>query len=117
MEAQERRRYPRVELPLSVQFQVRGDPKARPQTGLLLNLSAGGLRFTGAQPLERGTKLEFQIGLLRKELYVLTGAVMWTKSLGTSVECGVEFTDLSPTRRAELDEIVQFLTKPQEDME
>lgn len=111
----ERRQYSRVQFPLPVRYRIAGELMSLWRTGDIVNLSAGGLRFTSTQLLESGTRLEFQIHLpVRQESYVVIGELVWVhESIRGTPEYGVAFIDVSPDKQTEIDELVRFLTRGQ----
>jgi len=113
MSSRDQRKFSRVGLPITIRHRQAGELMEMWSVGTLLDLSAGGLRFTSLKPIDQGTRLEFQIILpTRKEPYVLSGDILWEKkSEGGLLEYGVSFPDVNPDQQAELDELVQFLMK------
>lgn len=76
----------------------------------MADLSAGGLRLVGRQPLERGVLLELQIVLpIRQEPYFINGRVAWQRDMTDEYEYGVAFLDVTPDKQVQLDELVQFM--------
>ena len=81
----------------------------------MADLSAGGLRFFANEPIELGTYIEFQLFLPGRQIpYVLRAEVVrvWDDPTG-AFTCGTVFVEMTPDRQAELDELVQFVTKQQ----
>ena len=105
----ERRKAPRVESQLLVKFKAAGDPQAKWQMTPLKDMSSGGVRFIAEAPCELGALLELQLLLptLAAPLR-LTGRVVWVRpaSVPQLMEYGVELTDLSPTQRADIEQLV-----------
>ncbi len=76
----------------------------------MADLSAGGLRLIGRQPLERGVHLELQILLpIRQEPYLMSGQTVWQREVADGYEYGVAFLDMTPDKQVQLDELVQFM--------
>lgn len=109
----DQRQFKRIDLPVTIRHRPVGELTEMWSVGTLMDLSAGGLRFSSLKALQEGMRLEFQLVLsARREPYVLLGSVVWEKqSPGGMLEYGVVFADTSPERQAELDELVEFLTK------
>ena len=116
MSSKDQRQFRRVSLPITLRFRPAGELMEMWSVGTLLDLSAGGLRFTSLKPIESGSRLEFQIVLpMRKEPYVLSAEILWEKgSPAGLLEYGGSFLDVNPGQQAELDDLVEFLTKSSE---
>ena len=79
----------------------------------LLDLSAGGMSFTGEDLFEPDSSLEIKIQLPTDPgPLLLHGALRRRKALATNVvEYGVEFVQLTPDQQVKIDQLVQFLRK------
>ena len=109
----ERRNDQRVSVSLPVTYQLLGAPTRSPYTGRVVDISAGGLRLICDRPVELGERVDVAVNLPARTIpYQLPGRVVWVKPASSGSECGVQFLDLSPDQRYELDEIVQFLMRP-----
>lgn len=110
MERKDRRQHPRAELPVPMEYRFREDPMGRWYQGLIMNMSAGGLRCTCERLVEEGTTLEFRLRLPgRQEPYQFSGTVIWTKPVAATIECGIAFQAMPPEQQFDIDEVVQFL--------
>ena len=109
----ERRRFPRVPESFHVQYRVFGDLGESWRTVATLNLSAGGIRFRGADPLEAGAVVSLQLQLPgATQPMTLRGQVVWSQMQASGVtESGVEFVEVSLEQRALIDQVVGFLNK------
>ena len=111
----QKRRHLRVSLPVPIKYRIEGESGAASREGLLVNLSAGGLRFTSdmlsSAQLIPGQRLQLEWSLEnRVEPYTLQGEIVWTHDTASRlVECGVEFFDITPDQELELGQIVEFL--------
>jgi hypothetical protein len=116
MSTGDQRQFRRVNLPITLRYRSPGELTEMWSVGTLLDLSAGGLRFTSLKPIEAGSRLEFQIVLSsRKEPYVLRAEILWEKqSPAGLLEYGGSFSDVTADQQAELDELIEFLTKSPE---
>lgn len=94
----DRRRYPRVPLDTSVGYRPNGD--ARP--GRALNLSAGGLAFRPAEPLDPDTIVVVEFSLPpESDPIEVTGRVRWQQA-AEEPACGIEFTDMTDEARQQI---------------
>ena len=103
----ERRHAPRVENQLLVKFRLPADEKWHMTP--LKDLSATGLRFMAEVPCADGTALELQLLLPTIATPLrLAGRVSWARpaSIPQLYDYGVEFVDLLPTQREEIDRLV-----------
>ena len=109
----ERRRFPRVPESFHVQYRVFGDLGELWHAVTALDLSAGGVRFRGAEPLEAGISVNLQVQLPgAAQPMTLRGQVVWSQMLASGVtENGVEFLDVNLEQRAFIDRVVSFLNK------
>jgi c-di-GMP-binding flagellar brake protein YcgR len=97
------------------------DAQCRPTMGFsgnwrviaTLDISAGGIGFQTQELFETSDTVEIQLRLPGMPgPLVLPGMVVRSRPLPSGLsECAVEFTDVSPSQRAELDALVQFLRK------
>lgn len=108
---QERRRFPRIPEPLGLQYRVQGELGGSWCTVTAVNVSAGGLRFRAAEPLELGVPLTLQMkvpGVAQPML--LRGLVAWRQMQASGVtEYGVEFMDITLPQQRLIDQLVGFL--------
>lgn len=107
----ERRRFNRVQEPLELLYRPSGELAASWHKAILVNISAGGLRFRSDEAVESGTLLELQIQLPgSRQPATIRGLVIWTQMPAAGVtESGVEFSDTDPEKLAEIDDVVEFL--------
>ena len=109
----ERRQFPRIPEPFSVQYRVSGEVGSW-HTVTVINLSAGGLRFRSAEePLATGAALQLKIILpgFRAQMS-LSALVAWSQVLASGVtEVGVEFQHIDLKTQLMLDRLVGFLKK------
>lgn len=111
MAPQERRKFPRIREAFEVHYRIYGDMAASWHEVITVNLSAGGLRFRGPEPLEPGTPLDLKIQLTGfQQVLAFRGSVVWNRMQSPGVtECGVQFVDLSLPQQAQIDRLVLFL--------
>ena len=109
----DRRRFPRVPEAFRVQYRIFGDLEESWHAVTTLNLSAGGIRFRGADPLEIGTPITLRVQLPgAAQPMTLRGQVVWSQMQASGVtESGVEFVDVRPEQRARIDQVVSFLDR------
>ena len=111
----QQRRHQRITLPIAIKYRIEGESSGSWREGLLVNLSAGGLRFTSDMlssfQLLPGQRLELEWSLQnRVEPYTFIGEIVWTHDTPSRlVECGVEFFDITPDQEMELGQLVEFL--------
>lgn len=109
--SKERRRFDRASQSVEVQYRRRSDLPQPWEEGLMLNLSAAGIRLQLRGCADPGTILEVQIKLPNNRNPVaLCGRVVWRAPPNASI-CGIELLDVTPDQRADIDELVQFLNK------
>lgn len=100
----DRRKFARLDLALSVGYQVigRSGGVTNPADAVSQDISLGGLRLMTPTPLENGTQLELQIQLSETELPITASAeVVWqTKLSTTSYETGVLIKGMPHTDRS-----------------
>ena len=111
MTSQERRKFPRIPEAFEVRYRVFGDMAASWCEVTTINLSAGGLRFRGPEPLELGTPLDFKIQLDGfPQALMLRGVIVWNRMQSPGVtEYGAQFIDLTMPQQAQIDRLVLFL--------
>lgn len=113
MGVEERRRFTRVSQSFDARYRVYGELTESWRTIRTINLSASGMRFRSAHPIEAGTVLQLEITLpcLRAPL-VVNGQVAWSHTMASGVtENGAEFVDVTPLQSERIDELVKFLMK------
>ena len=108
---QERRRFPRVPESFSVQYRAAGELGATWCTVTTQNLSAGGIRFRSAEPLEVGALLLLKFTLPgAAQMLDFRAHVIWSHMQASGVtEVGVELLDVTLQQRALIDRLVAFL--------
>ena len=111
MSQRERRRFPRAQERLEAQYRLDGDFTSTWTALTVMNLSAGGVRFRAAQPMNAGALLQMKIRLPGvPQLLELRGAVVWSQLQASGVtEYGAEFLDLTMRQQAQIDQLVSFL--------
>ena len=108
----DRRRFPRVPEAFRIQYRVAGDVSSWFSVSTV-DLSACGVRFTHAEPLEPGVTLRFKITLPGfKEPLELRGLVVWCRTaFGDAMESGIEFMDVTMKQQIVIDRMVGFLSR------
>lgn len=111
--ADERRDFSRVPVPFGVRYRIYGELGESWREIATVNISAGGMRVRTEEILETGTQLEIQITLSSAATRLaVQGSIAWSRPMGAGVnESGVQFTDLTPQQREQVDALVQFLRK------
>ena len=108
----EQREFRRADLAVPIRFRPSSALMELWQSGTLLDLSAGGFRFSTDQPIEVGTELDFQVHLpIRKDPHVFIGLVRWEKPSGGIWEYGVTFGNVTMDQQVDIDRLVAFLTQ------
>lgn len=110
--AQERRHFPRVREPFTIQYRRSGEVVSSWSRVTVINLSAGGLRFRCAdESLEAGAPLQIQVTLPGfREPMTLKALVVWNQLHASGVtEVGAEFQDLGIKQQLMIDRLVGFL--------
>jgi uncharacterized protein (TIGR02266 family) len=109
----ERRHFHRIPHAFEVQYRRQGELGESWRAVNTVNLSAGGIRIRCEDLFEGGTLLELSIQLPNaREPLVLQGCVIWSRTQASGVtEYGVEFLDVTPERRVQIDNLVEFLKK------
>lgn len=104
---QEKRKMPRIKLPLPVRYRIRGSPAF--ENALVGDISAGGLSFTGNGFLAPATTLNLEINVYSR-LIEPVGKIAWAKPLPHSNRylMGVEFVELNLTDRNYLDDYIRI---------
>lgn len=117
MSPDDRREFHRAGFQVAIAYKRIGALLETWQTGTMTDLSAGGLRFTTGDLIEQGAQLELKLVLpIRKDPYVLGGRVVSEQPADEgAIEYGVAFLDLKPDQQAEVDELVRFLNRSQEE--
>lgn len=107
---QERREFPRVPQPFEVRYHLSGELTESWRIASTVNLSAGGMRLEGPELLETGHPVEIQLNLAGRHNLIVLGRVVWSQPQPSGATgSGIEFVDLTPEQRAQIDEIVRFL--------
>ena len=110
----QRRQFDRASLPMPMRFRVLGGFGGMWLEGMVLDLSASGLRFTTPHPIDQGALTEFRIQLPdRMEPCMLTGQVLWVGESKSGPAYGAFFTRLTEKQQQMLDDLVQFLKRRQ----
>ena len=107
------RQFQRADMSISMRFRPYRSLAELWRPGVILDLSAGGFRFSSEEILEEQTDLEFQVYLpIRKDPYRFDGKVMWMKpgAEGETVY-GVSILRLTDMQQVELDRLVEFLNQ------
>lgn len=109
----QRRQFDRVPIPIPIRFRILDGFGGMWLDGMMLDLSAGGTRFTSLHPIEQGAALEFHITLPdRAEPYLLSGQVLWVDgSRPEQPGYGAVFTNVTESQQQFLDDLVQFLKR------
>ena len=108
----ERRRFERTTLPVPLKFRYAEDRTARWHDGLLLDLSAGGMRFAADEIIPLGAPLQFEMYFpIRMHPYRFNGRTVWVRE-GRDMQYGAELLDVTPRQENELAELIQFLNVP-----
>lgn len=115
----EQRGFMRVPLPFPASCRRYGAFEEAWHQVALLDLSAGGMSFTGEDLFEPNASGEPNASLeIKIQLptdtgpLLLRGALRRRKALATNVaEYGVEFVQLTPDQQVKIDQLVQFLRK------
>ena len=107
----ERRRFPRAAQPFEAHYRLLGEIRASWHTATIMNLSAGGIRLRGGEPLPTGNLLELAISLpSRQQPILLHGRVTWDRLEAAGViEYGIEFIEISQAQQLQIDEVVRFV--------
>jgi hypothetical protein len=113
MARQEQRRFPRVPEALAVRYRASGALAGSWCSVTAVNLSAGGIRFRCAEPLDVGASLQLELKLPgAAEAMVLRGQVAWSQMMASGVmESGVAFLDVAIPQQRLLDQLVSFLNR------
>lgn len=109
----QRREFDRVSVPLPIRFRILGGFSGMWLDGMMLDLSAGGMRFASLHPVDQGANLEFHLTLPdRAEPYTLSGQVLWVDtSKAEETNYGAVFTNVTEQQQGLLDDLVQFLKR------
>lgn len=76
--------------PMHAEVEVSGD---REGNGVVINVSAGGLRMAVEQTLQVGDRCSLQIRTPSNSQWTETGRVVWTRQLPDGYLCGVCFDE------------------------
>lgn len=98
---------------MPIRFRILGGFGGMWLDGMILDLGAGGMRFTSLHPVEEGATLEFYLTLPdRAEPLLLAGDVLWTDcSRAEQSRYGAVFTNVTEAQQQFLDDLVQFLRR------
>ncbi len=109
----ERREFERANLHVPIRYRSLTEMIELWSSGIMLDISAAGLRIMVEDALEVDTRLACEIVFPgRADPYTLFGEVVSElRAQPTSYEYGIAFTDVTPDKQAEIDELVQFLTR------
>ena len=109
----QRRQFDRASLPMPIRFRMLDGFGGVWLDGMMLDLSAGGTRFTSLHPVEQGASLEVQLSLPdRAEPYLLSAHVLWVDaSIPDEPSYGATFTNVTEEQQQVLDDLVQFLRR------
>ena len=110
----ERREFPRAKVPTSIEYRITEEQGADLHPGVLTDLNASGLQFTGERPIESGTRLDLHVQLpSRTQPYQFQGEIVWVRETRSGLtEYGVQFVDVTPDQQFEIDALVRFLMQP-----
>jgi len=109
----ERREFHRIPQEFHAQYRLYGDLMASWSEIVLVNLSAGGMRFRSEDTIPKDTIIEMKLHLPHAHApLVLHGSVAWSQLQASGViESGVQFMDVTIEQQAQIDYLVQFLRK------
>jgi len=109
----ERREFERAHLHVPIRYRSLTEMIELWLPGIMLDISAAGLRLMVEEALEVGTRLVCEIVFPgRAESYTLFGEIVSElRARPKSYEYGLAFTDVTPDKQAEIDELVQFLMR------
>jgi hypothetical protein len=107
----DQRQFQRAGVSMAIRYRpARTNGAWRPAT--LIDIGAGGLRFISPEFCESGAELEFEVVLpLRREAYLLMGAVLWERVITGGGEYGVAFAKMTVDQQAEIAQLVVFLNE------
>lgn len=107
----ERRRHPRVGLPIGFKFRPAGATVW--WAGTVSDLGAGGLRFAAVRPVEPGARIDVQMTLpVRKTAYLFDADVLWERRVSPrSFEYGAAFVGVDAAQQTEIDRLVAFVSQ------
>ena len=110
---EERRRFPRIQQTLTVQCRPHGSLAASWRPVTMVNISAVGIRLLSEQPLESDETFDLQVTLPGSAAPLLIqGRAAWTRMQASGVtESGVEFVNMTSDQQAQIDTLVQFLSR------
>lgn len=106
-----RREFPRAKVSTALKYREVNELGTNVHPGVLTDLNAGGLQFTGERRIESGARLELHLKLLsQSQPYRITGEIVWVRDARSGLtEYGVQFIDVTPDQQFEIDELVRFL--------
>jgi Tfp pilus assembly protein PilZ len=109
----EQRQFDRANSSFAVQCRRVAVPAELWQEALVVNFSAGGVGLQTGSAFGMGEQLEVEIRLPSAPApLVVQGRVVRAEPPGAATfHYGLEFTDVTPDQRAEIDALVQFLRK------
>ncbi len=107
-----RRRFPRYPTLISVRYYT----SMGQFSGLVENLSSGGLFIATQRPLPPGTMLRMEISNPdTRQLIKLKGRVMWDRHVSISSTerrgMGIQFEDIGATERTRIEELIKKLSE------
>ena len=97
---EEKRKFVRIDWPVVVQYKVLEEPSTQDQI-VGMNISEGGVCFTGYERLTKWTKLNMQIQVPFDSMPIFAkGKVVWIKKIGEehskTFDVGVIFSEIDP---------------------
>jgi hypothetical protein len=110
----QKRHVSRATQPFDAQYRLVGPGDDAWQPLTVLDVSTRGVRFEAEALLERHDRVDVRFTVPEStDPLVVSSRVIWSRSQHGRgvVETGVEFEDLSPDQRAQLDNLVGFLSK------
>lgn len=114
MSVEERRKFPRLPLNVSVEYTILAHKEAENILTRSKNISAGGIRIILLEKVEPGTLLELKISFPEsKDPIVSTGRVAWIDEFivgdskeGKAYEAGIEFKEIDSRDREKIKKYV-----------
>ena len=109
---QEHREYRRTDLAVPLQYRPARSLMELWHGGTLLDLSAGGFRFSSDQVLDHDDELDFEVLLpIRRHPFQFMGRVVREVEIEVNYyEYGVVFIEVAPAQQADIDRLVEFLS-------
>ena len=110
----DRREFHRANIPTSIEYRMVEEQGVGLHPGILTDLNASGLQFSGELSLESGTRIEVHLQLPnRTKPYQFQGEIVWMRPAHSGLtEYGVQFVDVTPDQQFEIDDLVRFLMHP-----